>query len=290
MRNGRIKQITVQVPFKDNKGELIPYLEKVRHRINFLDYDWFIVVCGKERRGKSTLAAQLGWFISEGKLTVAQICLTIDQFLTALRISKPGDVIIFDEGGTNLYSREAMSRINRMLTKAFMVSGLKNVCIIICIPSFFSLDTYIRTHRIDLLFYIPKRGKFKVYSTRRAKYISIAGSKLKKMEVTGANLLGWFKKQFPKSLEEEYRKKERKYKLGYIKEIKDHIEGTYTTTRFCEVTGFCLRTVMKWIEAEKIKARKIGGRWFIPKKEAERIVIEEKEEETVEKKEQSKGR
>ncbi len=271
--------VTLNIPFHDNKDKLVPYLNKLKHRINHLDFDNFIVVTGKERRGKSTLASQIGWFISDGKLTVDYICMTIDEFLKALREAKKGDVIIFDEAGTNLYSREAMSTMNRMLTKAFMVSGLKNVCIILCIPSFFSLDSYIRNHRIDLLFYVPKRGKFKVYSTKRAKIIGIKGAKYKKMEVVKANLKGWFTKQFPISLEEAYRQKERKYKFAFIRDVKRNIEGNYTTNKFAEVTGYSLRQIMRWIDDKKIKAKKYGGRWLIPKHEAERIVREQIKEE-----------
>ncbi len=264
--------------FKDNRNKLVLYLKKVNKRINKQDYDFFIVVTGKERRGKSTLAAQLGDEICNGNLKIENICLSVDQFLNALKNSKRGDVVIFDEAGTNLYSREAMTNINRMLTKAFMISGLKNICIIICIPSFFTLDSYIRMHRIDLLFYIPERGKFKVYSTKRAKEISLKGATKKKITVVPANLKGWFIKQYPAYVEKEYRLKERKYKFGYIKDIKDNIQGNYSANKFAEVTGFNLRTIMRWIDDDKIKAKKMGDRWFIPKSEAERIVLEKGKE------------
>jgi len=263
-------------PLKSMKGKISPYLHKIKHMINNLDYDRFIVVCGKERTGKSVLAGQLGWFISGGKLTIDQICMTVDDFLRALKEAKKGDVIIFDEAGINLYSREAMSTMNRMLTKAFMVSGLKNICIILCLPDFFSLDSYIRLHRIDLLMFIPKRGKFKAYSSKKSKEISLKGSKIKQIECVQATDLGWFTKAYPRTLEEAYRKKERKFKFSFLKSIKDNIEGNYNTPKFAEITGYNIKTIMRWIEDKKIKAKKIGGRWWIPKSEAERIVEEQR--------------
>jgi hypothetical protein len=276
MKKIETEQITEQVklPFKDDKNELPAYLDKIRKRIKFYDYDSFIVVCGHERYGKSTFAAQLGDYISEGKLTNAQICEDISSFLDALKNSHKGEVIIFDEAGTNLFSREAMTSMNRILVKAFMISGLKNVCIILCLPSFFLLDSYIRNHRINLLFYIPKRGKFKVYSARRAKLISILGSKTKTMNVTKANLKGWFLKQYPERLEKEFRIKERKFKFGYIKDVKRDMEGYYKLYKFAEVTGLSVRTIYNLIETKKIVAKKIMNRWFIPKTEAEKITKE----------------
>lgn len=270
--------MTTEVGFKDSKGILLPFLNKIRTRVTQQDYDAFIVVCGKERRGKSTLAAKIAWYISQGNMTADNICMEVEEFLQRLKASKKGEIIIFDEAGTALYSRDAMTNVNRMLTKSFMVSGIKNVCILICIPSFFNLDSYIRNHRIDLLINIPDRGKFKVYSAKKAKEISQKGVKYKKVDVVKANTVGWFTKEFPEKLEEEYRKKETKFKTSFIKDIKDNLEGMYTTTKFCQVTGYSLRHLMRWIKAKEVKAKKIGGRWYIPKAEAERIVSDEYEE------------
>jgi len=262
------------LPFDTAQPDFIEYLKHKRDQINHHDMDFCLVISGGERKGKSTLAARIGDFMSYGKMTVDQICIDIDEFLTSLHNSNKGDVIIFDEAGTNLYSRESMTTMNRILTKAFMVSGLKNVCMIFNIPNFFNLDNYIRTHRVNMLIQIPKRGKFRYYSAKRAKEISLKGAKEKKIEVVRSNGVGWFTKQFPERLEKEYRLKERKFKMGYIKNIKRDIEGNYSFLKFMEVTGYSENTVMKWIKTKYLKARKIGGRWFIPKGEAERIIME----------------
>lgn len=261
--------------FKTAGKKLVPYLNKYKKRIKFHDFDFFVVVVGKERRGKSTLAAQLGYYMSDGKMPIENICMDMEEFTSALQRANKGDVIIFDEAGTNLYSREAMTSINRMLTKAFMISGLKNICIILCIPSYFSLDSYIRTHRIDLLLFIPKRGYLKAYSSKRAKEISLRGSKMKMMEVVRANDVGWFPKVWPdKQMEAEYKIKEREYKFNFIKDLKKNIEGYYTTGKFCQLTGYDLQTIYRWIRDKKLIAKRVGKKWFIPKSEADRIVQE----------------
>lgn len=254
-------------------NKFFPYLDTIKNRINNLDYDCFIVVSGKERRGKSTFAIKLGYYLSGQALTVENICMDMEEFTTQLRDVRKGGVIVFDEAGTNLYSREAMTTINRTLTKAFMISGLKNICIILCIPSFFSLDSYVRNHRVDLLIDIPRRGYFKAFSTRRAKRLSIVGAKWKSMNEVKPNVFGTFTKQWPtKEIEEGYRKKETTYKLDFIKDLKKNIEGFYTVNKFCQVTGYTMKTLYRWIKEKKITAKRVGKSWFIPKTEATRIV------------------
>lgn len=256
-------------------NKLFPYLDLIKRRINHLDYDCFIVVSGKERRGKSTFAAQLGWYLSDGKLTLQDICMDMGEFTSALQRAQKGGVIIFDEAGTNLYSREAMTGINRMLTKAFMISGLKNVAIILLIPSFFNLDAYIRNHRVDILFDIPIRGRIKVYSTKRAKKISILGAKWKSMNVQKPNVVGTFRKVWPdEQLEKDYREKEIKFKNSFITDLKKNLEGYFTCTKFAQITGFDLKTIYRWIKDKKIDAKRVGKKWFIPKDEADRITKE----------------
>lgn len=38
----------------------------------------------------------------------------------------------------------------------------------------------------------------------------------------------------------------------------------YTVSAFAEVLGISTRTVYRWIDAKKIRCKKIAGRWFIP--------------------------
>jgi hypothetical protein len=259
--------------FRDQRGKLIKYLGKWKNRIRHKDYDMFIVVVGKERRGKSTFAAILANWFADGKLRkdASQFCMDANEFMEGLNSAQKGDPVIFDEAGTNLYSREAMSYINRRLTKAFMVSGLKNVVIILCIPNFFALDSYIRTHRIDLLFYIKDRGNFKAYSSERAKKISIYGAREKKMEVTRCNVAGKFAKTFPAYVEKAYRLKERAFKLRFLK-AKDPRDTMLTLQEVAKVTGQAELTVFKDIQKERLMAQKYNSRWYISQEECDAYI------------------
>ncbi len=274
---GNLSQKNIEPLFKTRNGRLIKYLNLLKRRALYHDYDYFIVIVGKERRGKTTLEAQVGHYMTDGKFTADNMCMDAEEFTSFFQDVPKGGVACFDEGGTNLYSREAMTTINRTLTKCFMVSGIKNCGIIVCIPSFFLLDSYVRNHRIDLLIYIHKRGKFKAFSHKRAKAISIKGAKNQNMSVgIPANDVGWFPKKWPnKDVEKEYRIKEKSYKLGFIKDLKNLLDGYHTTSQFCRATGYDLRTIYRWIKAKKIKYKKVGKKWFIPKSEADRIVQEQ---------------
>lgn len=258
--------------FKTDKEKLEKYLTLWKHRINFQDYDFFCVVVGKERRGKSTLALHIAKFLSNENMKIENICLDLNEFITSLQKAKKGDIIILDEAGTNLYSREAMSAINRSLTKAFMVSGMMNIGIILCLPSFFNLDTYIRTHRVDLLLLVPVRAKIKAYSHKRARIIALKGAKEKSYTVTKPITVGWFRKyNQDDALYKLYREKEMKFKTGYIGSIQDTISGMISTTKFAELLGVTVTTVYRYIRDKKIKARKVGKKYFIPKAELERM-------------------
>jgi excisionase family DNA binding protein len=269
MKNNKVEPL-----FKTANGSLLRYLELLKNRAFYHDYDYFIVITGKERRGKTTLEAQVLYYMTNGGCSSKNICMDAEEFTSFFAEVEKGSCVSLDEGGTNLNSREAMTQMNKSLTKAFMVSGIKNCGVIVCIPSFFLLDSYIRNHRVDVLIHIPKRGKFKAYSHRRAKMISLKGAKTQNMNVgIRPNDVGWFPKKWPdETLEKEYREKEAKYKTAYLKDLKSNLEGYMTTISFARSTGYNLRTIYRWIKAKKIKFKKVGKRWFIPKSEADRIV------------------
>jgi len=260
------------VYFDDTRGETRRYLTRWKDRLNNLDYDMCIVVVGRERGGKSTLSGQIADFISGPKFEVKHWCMDGKEYLAMLKCAVRGGSQILDEGGTAMYSREAMSPMNKVLSKSFMVSGLLNIAQIIALPNFFFLDKTIRMHRIDLLIYCKERGKFWAWSKTRAKLISIKGAKNMNIECgVKPNIKGWFTKQLPERLEKEYRLKERKFKLAFLKDTGAMLEGYYTVGKFCEITGFNSQVVLRWVRSGRIEARKYGARYMIPKGEVDRL-------------------
>ena len=89
------------------------------------------------------------------------------------------------------------------------------------------------------------------------------------------NFHGFFSKKLPsKKLEEEYKKKKMSFMNQYIKDIKDTMYGFYTLAKASAILGYNIKTLHRWIKDDKIKAKKYGGRWYIPKDEIERLVEE----------------
>ena len=195
-------------------------LEKIKNRLKNKERDYCIVVSGRERTGKSTFAAMIGDYIAEGKLKIDNICLTPREFVKAVNNSKGGDVVIFDEAGTGLLSRESMSKGNRILVQMMQVIGCKYNCTILCIPDFRMIDSYIRKGRVDLHFQIYRKGHYKAYNRRLMEVLldSKAGYKVK------PSASGAFKDAFPARLRDKYKAKELKMKMLFVKNLYTQME------------------------------------------------------------------
>lgn len=114
------------------------------------DRDVVIVIGGMERSGKSSLSYWLGDVISFYAGTEFATENYVWQGIEL--VGKMWDlpersVIVDDEAGLDLYKRESTSRHNRVINKALMISGLRNQCIILCVPSIWDLDKYISQRR-----------------------------------------------------------------------------------------------------------------------------------------------
>ena len=206
---------------------LVKNLEDIREKKIKQDYDWFQVISGREGSGKSTLGIQVCSFI-DPTFNINQICMDTDEFVRVLKDSKKQQAVMLDEAGTVLYSREAMTNINRLLTKAFMVIRAKNLFVCIVLPSFFLLDSYIRNHRVNCLIYINRRGNFKMFSSKRTKILSIKGMKYKSYDVVRESYQGYFTKKFPNpELEKQYHIKKMKYVNTFLRDMQREREGFY---------------------------------------------------------------
>ena len=152
-------------------GYLQQNLDKIKDHIK-LDWDYFLVIEGEERTGKSTLALQIGKYI-DPNFSIDNIAFDGEQFREKLKNAKHGSVLIFDEAGTALFSRESQDELQRILVKAFMTMGVKNLFIVLLIPAFLFLDSYLRKQRGQSLikvYYkknangVRERGYFRSYN------------------------------------------------------------------------------------------------------------------------------
>ena len=80
-------------------------------------------------------------------------------------------MFVLDEGNLFLFSRESMSDSNRNMVKLFALMRQRNACIILNVPNFFTVDSYVRDHRVGTLNYLHARGKYQCFVRKAIKII-----------------------------------------------------------------------------------------------------------------------
>ena len=148
-------------------------LTPVIHEIAEGDLDGVFAFCGRERIGKSTLTLALDVWESRliAKLTgrepwevfaLSHVAQTPDKY-SELNDNMPlKSVLHYDEGGTGMYNRRAMSKSNVGLNQMLMTCGANNHVHNVCMQSFAALDPDVRYRRIlgvfNVFAHVDERG------------------------------------------------------------------------------------------------------------------------------------
>ncbi len=119
------------------------------------DEDRVYIVDGRERVGKSVFALQQAKYL-DPTFNINRVCFTPEEFLTAIRTSKKGQCIIFDEAFRGLSSKASQSKVNKKIVQAMMEVGQSNLIIFIVLPTFFLLELYAAVLRSNALFHVYK--------------------------------------------------------------------------------------------------------------------------------------
>lgn len=129
------------------------------------NWDAVILVTGKEGVGKSSLVLTcldyLG--IKSCKGTVA---MNGNQFMEILVDADYGGVIVSDEAGESLFSRDAMSTVTKTLVKVFIQIRAKRLLTFLVLPNIAYIDKYFRTHRVTCMFHVYRRGYYVVFDRK----------------------------------------------------------------------------------------------------------------------------
>ena len=132
------------------------------------DEDYVLVIDGKERTGKSTLAFQIGAYVDHS-FNINRICFTADEFRHAIINAKPHECIVFDEAYRGLGSTSALSEVNKILKGMMMEMGQKNLFVIVVIPTFYLLEKYVALWRARTLIHVfrlrKKKGYWRLYNS-----------------------------------------------------------------------------------------------------------------------------
>lgn len=134
-------------------------IRRWRFRINRLNKNLLIAICGQTGSGKSYCALTVAKLICDRFNIRIHVIFTIEQFMELLQSGKlkRGDVVIWDEAGVGIPSREWYSISNKAINYVLQTFRHLNLCVIFTMPSFDYIDkqtrllfhVYIETQRID---------------------------------------------------------------------------------------------------------------------------------------------
>lgn len=123
-----------------------------------MDKDFALIVDGETGSGKSTLAIKLAkkvcpWFNMENDIVYSR-----DEFVEKITTAKKGSAIIVDEAINVLFRRDFAAKKQKFLLRLLDMCRNRNLCLIMCVPNFWSMDKHILDGRIKLRVYVPSTG------------------------------------------------------------------------------------------------------------------------------------
>jgi hypothetical protein len=134
-------------------------IRRWRYRINRLNRNLLLAICGPTGSGKSYCGLTVAKMICSRFNVATHVVFTIEQFMELLQSGKlrRGDVILWDEAGVGIPSREWYSISNKAINYVLQTFRHLNLCVIFTMPSFDYIDkqtrllfhAYIETIRID---------------------------------------------------------------------------------------------------------------------------------------------
>lgn len=244
--------------------------------------DFIIIIIGKEGIGKSTLAAQLCSYV-DPTFGVHKIHLKAAEFIGGLRKSVVGEAHDIDEGGLDLFSREAMRAGNVRMVKVFMAAvRRKGQLVVVNIPQYNMIDSYFRSGRFHLLIDIRRPGSYIAYFGDALNKINQDFSRTKNVAAirvpNGFFWNGNFNKSMGGLVDEE------KYLVKKDAHIDEFLEGAEKELNVEPISvklvpgkvlmkqlSISRRKLYGLLEQGKIKGSKLGQQWYFSPDEIERL-------------------
>ena len=120
----------------------IKLYDRIKQKITHEDKDVIGVYCGETGSGKS-LAAIRGAYMVDPTIDISRICFDKFEFIKAIVEAKRHTAIVGDEAISLFFSREIMTKENRILSRLMEQIRQKNLFIALCIPNILNMDTMI---------------------------------------------------------------------------------------------------------------------------------------------------
>lgn len=161
---------------------LIKELEKVKKYVTKKDRDFVFVLDGEEGCGKSVLAMQIMYFLTNGKFCSKDVCFNSDQFMDRVKSAQKFSGILMDEAFSSANSRASLTEVNRAMIGLATEMRQRNLYVGIVLPSFFDLDKYFALWRCRVLIHVyftkeGNRGRYIIFPRTSKKLLYLNGKK-----------------------------------------------------------------------------------------------------------------
>ena len=177
-----------------------------------------LLIDGRPGSGKSTLGAQVAYFLTGGNFSLDGEAFTQKQTSDIMRNMKKGEACVIDESFDVINKRTSRSASNMMMLRDLQQMRSKQVFIIILLPSFYDLDKNVSLWLASALIHcyrspepLGKRGQYQVYDINGIRNLWLYGrqsySYNKKIAVP--NFRSRFTKYFPLDMNEYEAKKQK---------------------------------------------------------------------------------
>jgi hypothetical protein len=123
-----------------------------------IDKDFPILIDGLTGAGKSTIALQLAkkgcpWFDINSDVIFSR-----EELIEKISTARLGSFIVIDEAINLLFKRDFMAKKQKFILKLLDMCRDRNLCLIMCVPNFWSIDKHILEGRIKLRIHVAKTG------------------------------------------------------------------------------------------------------------------------------------
>lgn len=122
------------------------------------DQDFFCILDGGTGKGKSTLALKLAirgcaWFDIKNDIIFSREELT-EKIYSARR----GSWLVVDEAINILFNRDFMNKQQKFLLRLLDMCRDRNLCLLMCVPNFWSMDKHILEGRVKVRIHVARTG------------------------------------------------------------------------------------------------------------------------------------
>lgn len=134
------------------------YINQIKDRLNKNNQNWLCAICGGTGSGKTYAAIQLAFEIDDN-FSCDNIVFNVTDFMKLLNSGKlkQGNIIIFEEAGVGMSSKEWFSIQNKLFANVLQTFRHMNIGVIFTLPAIYFLEKsarillhdYLQTDRID---------------------------------------------------------------------------------------------------------------------------------------------